>query len=53
MRSPLLLVVVLTAGCLAQTKFLVSGLGCLALVHLLDGGHGPQRLAAVWPRRTA
>lgn len=34
-------------------SFLISGLGCLALVRLLDHGHGPQRLATVWPRRSA
>ena len=33
--------------------FVVSGLGCFALVRLLDRGHGPTRLATVWPRATA
>lgn len=27
----------------------LSGLGCLALVLMLDRGHGPARLCAVWP----
>ena len=34
-------------------SFLVSALGCLALVVALDAGRGPQRLGAVWPRRIA
>jgi MFS family permease len=34
-------------------SFLISGLGCLALVTRLDLGRGPQRLAAVWPQRVA
>ncbi|MEQ1438568.1 MFS transporter [Fontimonas sp. SYSU GA230001] len=29
----------------------LSGLGCLALVQALDRGHGPRRLAEVWPPR--
>ncbi len=32
---------------------LISGLGCLALVTLLDRASGPRRLEAVWPRRAA
>lgn len=34
-------------------SFVVSGLGCLALVLALDAGRGPQRLSAVWPRQRA
>ncbi len=33
--------------------FLLSGLGCLALVLAVDRGAGPQRLTAVWPQRRA
>ena len=32
---------------------LVSGLGCVLLVRMLDAGGGPRRLDAVWPRRLA
>lgn len=30
----------------------LSATGCLALVHALDSGHGPQRLRAVWAPRS-
>ena len=32
-------------------SFLLSGIGCIALILALDRGRGPQRLSAVWPRR--
>lgn len=31
-------------------SFLLSALGCIALVLALDRGRGPHRLSAVWPR---
>jgi MFS family permease len=34
-------------------SFVFSGIGCLVLVRMLDRGGGPERLAAVWPRRPA
>jgi MFS family permease len=34
-------------------SFVISGLGCLVLILALDRGRGPQRLWAVWPRRSA
>ncbi len=34
------------------TSVLISGTGCLLLVCAIDRGAGPQRLAAVWPRRS-